>query len=65
MTMTEEMAQDLVDMFDVNGHDVTVLDLLDCLCDVGLTLRVDNDGEAGRVYTGMIQRRITNRKAQQ
>ena len=65
MTMTEEMAQDLVDMFDVNGHDVTVLDLLDCLCDVGLTLRVDNDGEAGRVYTGMIQRRITNRKEQQ
>ena len=65
MTMTEEMAQDLVDMFDVDGHDVTVLDLLDCLCDVGLTLRVDNDGEAGRVYTGMIQRRITNRKAQQ
>ena len=65
MTMTEEMAQDLVDMFDVNGHDVTVLDLLDCLCDVGLTLRVDNDGEAGRVYTSMIQRRITNRKAQQ
>ena len=65
MTMTEEMAQDLADMFDVNGHDVTVLDLLDCLCDIGLTLRVDKDGEAGRLYTGMIQRRITNRKAQQ
>lgn len=65
MTMTEEMAQDLADMFDVNGHEVTVLDLLDCLCDIGLTLRVDNDGEAGRLYTGMIQRRITNRKAQQ
>ncbi len=65
MGMTEEMAQDLADMFDVNGHEVTVLDLLDCLCDIGLTLRVDNDGEAGRLYTGMIQRRISNRKAQQ
>ena len=65
MGMTVEMAQDLADMFDVNGHDVSVLDLLDCLCDIGLTLRVDNDGEAGRLYTGMIQRSIDKRKAQQ
>ena len=65
MGITEEMAQALADMFDVNGHDVSVLDLLDCLCDIGLTLRVDNDGEAGRLYTGMIQRSIDKRKAQQ
>ena len=65
MGITEEMAQDLADMFDVNGHDVSVLDLLDCLCDIGLTLRVDYDGEAGRLYTGMIQRSIDKRKAQQ
>ena len=65
MGITEEMAQDWADMFDVNGHDVSVLDLLDCLCDIGLTLRVDNDGEAGRLYTGMIQRSIDKRKAQQ
>ena len=65
MGITEEMAQDLADMFDVNGHDVSVLDLPDCLCAIGLTLRVDNDGEAGRLYAGMIQRSIDKRKAQQ
>ena len=65
MTMTEEMAQDLVDMFDVNGHDVTVLDLLDCLSSVGLALR-DDDGtdEASNLYIGILKNAIERKKAE-
>ena len=65
MAMTEEMAQDLVDMFDVNGHDVTLLDLLDCLSSVGLALR-DDDGtdEASNLYIGILKNAIERKKAE-
>ena len=60
--MTEDMVQDLADMLDVNGHDdVSVLDLLDCMCDLGLKLAHDPDGEAGRLYAGIIQKATTKR----
>ena len=65
MGMTEEMAQDLVDMFDVNGHDISVSDLLDCLCDAGLTLRKDAGSEAATMYTQRLIEAINKRKAQQ
>ena len=64
MTMTEEMAQDLVGALDVNGHDVTLLDLLDCLSDVGLTLRDDNGtDEASNLYLGILKSAIDQKKA--
>jgi len=65
MTMTEEMAGDLVDVLEVSGHDVTVLDLLDCLSSVGLTLR-DDDGsdEASNLYISILKNAIERKKAQ-
>lgn len=66
MTTTQEMAQDLVDMFDVNGHDVGLLDLLDCLASVGLTLRNDDgSGEASSIYIGLLQKAAEKRKVTQ
>lgn len=63
--MTEEMAGDLVDVLEVSGHDVTVLDLLDCLSSVGLTLR-DDDGsdEASNLYISILKNAIERKKAQ-
>lgn len=65
MGMTEEMAQDLVDVFDVSGHEMTLLDLLDCLSSVGLALR-DDDGtdEASNLYIGILKNAIERKKAE-
>ena len=63
--MTEEMAGDRVDVREVSWHDVTVLDLLDCLSSVGLTLR-DDDGsdEASNLYISILKNAIERKKAQ-
>lgn len=45
-----EFADTLVSELQANDHDVTVLDLLDCLACAGLTLAPDFEGAASTAY---------------
>ena len=58
-----ELASELVDEMDECGHhDITVIDLLDCLASTGLTLVDDPSGSAAAAYGDMIADRVRSQR---
>lgn len=58
-----ELASELVDEMDNCGHhDITVIDLLDCLASTGLALVEDPSGSAAAAYGDMIAERVRSQR---